>query len=83
MANVIMKKKDRTRDLFKKPGDQTGEMDITDTPESAESTNDSDRIRLSCDITRVQHRRLRMEAARTDRTILQVIENMIETHLGA
>lgn len=83
MANIILKKKDRTRNHFKKREDQAVGTDITDSSEAPELTSDSNRIRLSCDITRAQHRKLRMEAASTDRTILQVIENMIDTHLGA
>ena len=83
MAKIITKKSERIRKPFKESEDQVGTNDIPDTQDTVEPTTDTDRIRLSCDITRSQHRKLRMEAARTDRTILQVVEDMIETHLGA
>lgn len=36
------------------------------------------RARLSCDISRVLHRRLRMAAAKNDTTIVALIETLIE-----
>lgn len=40
----------------------------------------ADTVRLSCDISRENHRSLRMTAAATDKTILQVVTTLIENH---
>ncbi len=61
----------QTKKLFQKKGSTTQDSELK-----------QGRVRLSCDIRREQHRLLRLEAARTDRTILQVIESMIEENLG-
>lgn len=79
MAKIFTKKKDRSCFLIKEVGNQPGRSELSDGQDVDESTTDTDRIRLSCDITRAQHRKLRMEAARTDRTLLQVVQDMIAT----
>lgn len=38
------------------------------------------RVRLCCDISRGHHRRLRMTAVLSDRTILEVVEEMIDRY---
>ena len=48
--------------------------------ESEEKPASEKRVRLSCDIERKNHRKLRMTAAASDKTILQVVESLIEEH---
>lgn len=50
--------------------------------EEKDKSTPSDRVRLSCDISRAIHRKLRMTAAASDKTILEVVESLVEQHCG-
>ena len=69
--------------------DDSGQSVVT--PENADETFEADnsktssgtkRVRMCCDITRELYRKLRMEAARSDRTNLEVIESLIANNIN-
>ena len=49
-------------------------------PVPSRSSQDTARVRLGCDITREQHRRLRIQAAKSGKTILAIVEEWIERY---
>lgn len=58
----------------KVPGVETIREDVGSAPPEEK------RIRLSCDISKAQHRKLRIHAAETDQSIVEVVVGLIERH---